>query len=181
MINITYQPIFCHNDNDAHVKLHTKHQQNELPDALLNHSSRRCPMAAFSAILIFHSSWPIQPIVSPMYAESIVTQCPFPWVHRGKYPTVLQFFAWWQYCCTSHTNSCQMLHHMCGHGVCSRQGCPSICTASGLSHPSELALALAQLLLHFCTIRQHGFHQRSTTFQNRRTPSTSGILRPQHC
>ena len=38
---------------------------------------------------------------------------------------------------------------MCRHGVCSRQCHTLTCTASGFSHPSELALALAQLSLRF--------------------------------
>ena len=46
IITITYYPIFCHDDDDACIKLRTKHHQNEPPDALLNHGGRHCPIAA---------------------------------------------------------------------------------------------------------------------------------------
>ena len=118
-------------------------------------------------ILIFHSSQPIWPIVSPMYTDSITTQCPFTLNALRKVSnSATSFCLVTLYCCPSRTNSQQTLHCMCGHGVCSRQGRPSTCMGSGLLHPSELALALAQLLFRFCTIWQHGSCQRSTTFQN---------------
>ena len=167
----------------------------------------------------FHSSWPIWSIVSPMYPESIITQCPFPLNASRKISNSVRFFcvvtvslrfttecasikfvagkvalwhAHWVDCralpnwlwlwpnCNcdvapsgdvhgihNHTMSfplecieenIQQCHiFLCGdsidalhdwmyeHGVCSRRGRPLTRTLSGLSCPSELALALAQL------------------------------------